>query len=429
MKNKAKSFQKYFSILLIFFGTFSFGQKKFTLVLDAGHGGQDMGAMRRYASVGDVVEKNIVLNIVLEVGRRLEKHKDIKIIYTRKDDVFLPLSERTRIANRSKADLFVSIHANSSTRTGAYGTETFVQGPNQNKENLEVAKAENDVIFLDEQDRETFASYDPNSPESLIALKIQQSKYLEKSLILGGLVEENFVNKNHRFSRGVKQQNLHVLRLNAMPSVLIEVGFVSNMDEAEYINSQQGQMALSESIYDAIVNYKKRVDRKSGNRSVAEKPQKPTEKPLRNEFKVFLMSTSVRYAPNAPELRGLSDIFILKEGQEYRYYYGNSNMLSVVNANLKTARDAGFANASSVGFVPSQKLSMGYYTLEVAVTSERLSSQSYLLQTLKDVERTKENGVFYYTYGNFETLEQALKVQKEIEKRGILNSVIQKKYK
>ena len=116
------------------------------------------------------------------------------------------------------------------------GTETFIQGPNQNRTNLEVAKAENDVIYLDEKDREMFATYDPKSPESLIALKIQQSKYLESSLLIGSLVEENFTNKDKRASRGIKQADLHVLRMNAMPSVLIETGFVNNYEDASYLS-------------------------------------------------------------------------------------------------------------------------------------------------------------------------------------------------
>ena len=181
-------------ILTLFFIPAYAQKKKFTVILDAGHGGQDIGATRTYSELGKLNEKDITLAVTLLVGEKLEKNKDFKVIYTRKTDSYPSLTERTNLANKTKADLFVSMQCNSSRGTEANGTETFVQGPNQNKENLEVAKAENDVIYLDEQDRETFASYDPNSPESLIALKIQQSKYLESSLLVGSFVEENFVN-------------------------------------------------------------------------------------------------------------------------------------------------------------------------------------------------------------------------------------------
>ena len=252
------------NIILTFFFLFSiqiYSQKKFVIVLDAGHGGKDIGAARKYEDLGFIKEKDITLSIVLKVGRMLEKNKDFKIIYTRKIDEYPSLIDRTDLANRSHADLFISVHCNANTKSSPYGTETYVQGPDQNKTNLEVAKRENDVILLDAKDKEVFASYDPTSPESLIALKMQQSKYLESSLIFGGFVEENFVKKDKRFSRGVMQKNLHVLRLNAMPSVLIETGFISNPEEAAYLASEKGQDEIAESIYNAVISYKKKIDR------------------------------------------------------------------------------------------------------------------------------------------------------------------------
>lgn len=424
MINYSFSIKKYFFFLFILFFSISGAQKKFTVVLDAGHGGSDHGANRHYSETGTLREKDVTLSIVLKLGRMLEKNKDFKIIYTRKIDEFPSLTERTTLANRSKADLFVSIHCNANTKTSPYGTETFVQGPDQNKTNLEVAKAENDVIFLDERDREMFASYDPKSPESLIALKIQQSKYLESSLLFGSFVEGNFVKKDKRFSRGVKQQNLHVLRLNAMPSVLIETGFISNYEEAMYLASEKGQSEIAESIYEAIIDYKKAIDR---NTSVSPKADPiPEEKPLKNDFRILLMSSPSRYNLTDPALKGLNYILTVKENDMYKYYYGTTNMASVRDNNLKTAKDAGFKNATSISFIPNQKLGIGYYTLEIAVTPQKLSSNSAMLNSLKDVKRVKENGKFYYTYGKFSSLEEATKAQKAIELQGVKNSVIQK---
>ena len=424
MINHSFSFKKYFFFFFLLLFSVIGAQKKFTVVLDPGHGGSDHGANRYYSETGTLREKDVALSIVLKVGRMLEKNKDFKIIYTRKIDEFPSLTERTTLANRSKADLFISVHCNASTKTSPYGTETFVQGPDQNKTNLEVAKAENDVIFLDERDREMFASYDPKSPESLIALKIQQSKYLESSLLFGSFVEGNFVKKDKRFSRGVKQQNLHVLRLNAMPSVLIETGFISNYDDAMYLASEKGQNEISESIYNAIIDYKKAIDR---NATAAPKAEPvPEEKPLKNDFRILLMSSPSKYNSGDPALKGLNYVLPIKENGLYKYYYGTTNLASVRDNNLKTARDAGFKNAASISFVPNQKLGIGYYTLEIAVTSQKLSSNSKVLSTLKDVNRVKENGKFYYTYGKFSSLEEAVKAQKAIELKGIDDSVIQK---
>ncbi len=420
------SYKKYFLCLFVAFSTVLSAQKKFTIVLDAGHGGSDHGTNRTYSSVGYLAEKDITLAVTLLVGNMLEKDKDFKVIYTRKTDMYPSLTERTTLANRSKADLFVSIHVNGVKNTSAYGTETFVMGPDQNKTNLEVAKAENDVIFLDEKDKETFASYDPSSPESLIALKIQQGKYLESSLLLGSFVEDNFVKKDKRLSRGVKQQNLHVLRLNAMPSVLIEMGFVSNPDEALYISSSQGQKEISESIYNAIISYKKAIERNAQEKIAVKEPEKPEEKPLSNDFRILLMSSPVKYNDNDPALKGLNYILTLKENGQYKYYYGTTNFASVRDNNVKTAKDAGFRNATAISFVPNQTLAAGSYTLELAATDDKLSSNSLILSTVKDVKREKINGRFYYTYGNFKKLEDAVKMMKTMEDKGIKNIVIQK---
>ena len=422
--NRSFSFKKYLLLIFVLLFTFSGAQKKFTIVLDAGHGGTDFGANRVYPETGRLNEKDVTLAVVLKLGRMLEKNKDYKIIYTRKIDEYPSLIDRTNLANRSKADLFISVHCNANTRSAPYGTETFVQGPDQNKTNLEVAKAENDVIYLDEKDKEMFASYDPRSPESLIALKIQQSKYLESSLLFGSFVEGNFEKKDKRFSRGVKQQNLHVLRLNAMPSVLIETGFISNYDDAMYLASEKGQNEIAESIYDAIVSYRKARDRNASNSKL--EPEKPEEKPLKNDFRILLMSTPTKYNSGDPALKGLNYILPIKENGLYKYYYSVTNFASVRDNNLKTARDAGFNNATSISFVPAQKLGIGYYTIEVAASPQKLSSNSYLLNTLKEVERTKENGVFYYTYGKFSSLEDAIKAQKDLDTKGIKNTVIQK---
>lgn len=426
-----QNFKIILSFLLIFVNVFVFSQKKFTIVLDAGHGGSDHGANRTYSDIGRISEKDITLAIVLKVGSMLEKNKDFKVIYTRKFDEYPSLSDRTNLANRSKADLFVSIHCNSSVRPTAYGTETYVQGPDQNDTNLEVAKRENDVIYLDEKDKQIFGSYDPSSPESLIALKLQQSKYLESSLLLGGLVENNFVNKDKRFSRGVFQKNLHVLRMNAMPSVLIETGFINHPEESHYLASEKGQEEISQSIYNAIIDYKKAIDRKSGVSANTKKPEpeKPAEVPLKNDFRILLMSSPNKYNDNDPALKGLNYILPIKENGQYKYYYGVTNMASVKDINLKTAKDAGFRNAYAVGFMPNQKISNGYYTIEVFVGGDKLSSNSLIFQALKDVERKKENGTFYYTHGKVYTLEDAVKLQKEIESKGIKNTVIQKVYK
>lgn len=400
------------------------GQKKFTIVLDAGHGDSDTGATRAY-DFGRVQEKDVTLGIVLKLGRMLEQNKAFHVIYTRKTDVYPSLTERTTLANRSKADLFLSVHVNSSPgkSTESTGTETFVQGPAQNRENLEVAKKENDVIYLDATDKEILGSYDPTSPESLIALKIQQAKYQEKSLLLGSLIEDGF-EKSGRYSRGVKQANLHVLRMAAMPSVLIETGFVNNYDDAVFLYSEEGQQKTANLIYDALQTYMKRV--KAVYTPEPPKKEEKKESPLKNNFRILLMSAPVRYATTDPALKGLKDVLIIKEGGNYKYFFGQTNYASLRDANLKTAQNAGFRNAYAVGFVPNQQLMTGYYTLELYSGRDKLENNSIILSRLKDVKRVKENGMFSYTYGQVKSLEDAISLQNSLARLGITNTVIQK---
>lgn len=423
--------KKVFTLVLciIFIGLNA--QKKFTIVLDAGHGGKDTGTKTYYSDLGMVNEKDVTLAVTLKLGKLLEQNKDIKVIYTRTADVYPTLGDRTDLANRVKASLFISLHCNGAgARKAPYGTETFVQGPDQNDTNLEVAKRENDVIYLDSEDRKKFSSYDPKSPESLIALKLQQSKYLEASLLFGSYVEDNFVNNDHRLSRGVKQKNLHVLRLNAMPSVLIEMGFISNPTEAHYLVSENGQNEIAKSIYEAIIKYKNVVEKKetrnSSFNSANNTPTKPKEQPLKNDYRVLLMSTPERFNTNDVALKGLNYIFVMKENDLYKYYYGTTNLASIRDNNVKTAKGAGFRNAVAIGFMPNQSLANGYYTLELIVTEKKLGSDSFILNLLNGVKRTKKHGKFYYTYGNFKKIEDAIDTMKTLSKKGINNIVIEK---
>ena len=229
-----KNHSKYLILLaFLFVSALNFGQNtpKFKVVLDAGHGGKDPGTMR-----GSIKEKDIVLDVVLKIGKILEQNKDITVVYTRKTDVFIELRERANIANKAKANLFISVHCNGVKSTAAKGTETFVMGMSRTDTNLDIAKKENGVIFLEEDYNEKYKGFDPNNPETLLGLKILQEEFLEQSIELASEIENNFISKNNRFSRGVKQQPIWVLDATVMPGVLIELGFVSHPEEGKNIS-------------------------------------------------------------------------------------------------------------------------------------------------------------------------------------------------
>jgi len=226
------------------------------VVIDAGHGGKDPGNNGKHSR-----EKEIALKISLKLGQYIEKNMpDVKVIYTRKDDRYLALDERAEIANKNKADLFICIHANSHTTSKAYGTETFAMGMHVDDRNLEVAKRENSVILMDENYKERYEGFDPNSPESYILFTLTQSAYQESSLSFAKKVEAQFKNRAGRFSRGVKQAGFVVLWRTTMPAVLIEAGFLSNAEEEKFLMTENGQDLIASGIYRAFKEYKSEVE-------------------------------------------------------------------------------------------------------------------------------------------------------------------------
>lgn len=226
----------------------------YTLVIDAGHGGKDPGAVGNGAK-----EKNINLAVALAFGKLVEQNcKDVKVIYTRKTDVFVELNERARIANRNKADLFISIHTNATAaKIGPQGTETYTLGMHRAADNLAVAKRENSVITLENDYEEKYEGFDPNSSESYIIFELMQDKNMESSVKLAGLVQKQFRSTAGRVDKGVHQAGFLVLRATSMPSILIELGYINNPNEATYLTSTAGVNAMAKSIYNAFVAYKK----------------------------------------------------------------------------------------------------------------------------------------------------------------------------
>ena len=235
---------------------------QFVVVLDAGHGGHDPGNLGN-----GYLEKNIALNIVLKVGKILETNPDIKVIYTRKDDSFIDLYVRGEIANKANADLFVSVHCDSHS-SDANGAGTFVLGLHANKQNFEIAKKENSVIYLEDNYEDRYADYDINSPESIIGLTIMQEEFLDQSIALAKLIQDNFSGNLKRNNRKVKQAGFIVLHQTFMPSVLIETGFLTNKSEGAFLNSKAGQSKMGTAIAEAIFKYKNSVQS-----SIAEQPQ------------------------------------------------------------------------------------------------------------------------------------------------------------
>ncbi|WP_109829512.1 N-acetylmuramoyl-L-alanine amidase family protein [Reichenbachiella versicolor] len=249
-----------FSTALLFMSFNHTGVKDYTIrkvVIDAGHGGKDPGTSGQFSR-----EKDIALSIALETGATIKEYMpDVEVIYTRNDDSFPTLRNRSEIANNNHADLFISIHCNSAPWSNqVHGTETYVMGLQNSGRNFEVAKRENSVILLEENYEENYQGFDPNSPESYILFSLTQNAFQERSISLASKVEEQFKNRVGRKSRGVKQSSLYVLWSTAMPSVLIETGYLSNAKEERDLNDKLQQTYIASGIFRAFRDYKNELE-------------------------------------------------------------------------------------------------------------------------------------------------------------------------
>ena len=242
-------------IFSVFVAMMAANNDKFTLVIDPGHGGKDAGALGAKSK-----EKNINLNVALAFGRYVERNcPDVKVIYTRKTDVFIPLNERANIANRNKADLFISVHTNALPNGKvARGFEVYTLGMHRAADNLEVAKRENSAILVENDYKQHYEDFDPNSSESYIIFEFMQDKNMAKSVELAKMIQKDACETAQRVNKGVHQAGFLVLRATSMPSCLIELGFITTQDEENYLNSSAGIDALGKGIYKAFLRYKRK---------------------------------------------------------------------------------------------------------------------------------------------------------------------------
>lgn len=229
-----------------------------TIVIDAGHGGKDPGCISNKKN-----EKTVTLGVALKLGKMLKDSlPGVNVVYTRNKDVFIELHERAMIANKNNADLFISIHVNHNANTTAHGSETYVMGTHKNNGNLDVAKRENSSILLEDDYDKSYEGFDPNSPEAHIIFSFYQNVFIEQSIYFASKIEHRLSKrKKTNYSRGVKQAGFLVLWKTAMPSVLIETGFLSNKEDREYLTSEDGQQEIAKSVYGAVADYMKYVEK------------------------------------------------------------------------------------------------------------------------------------------------------------------------
>ena len=340
--------------------------KKFIVVIDAGHGGHDPGAVGKTAK-----EKTINLNTALALGRMIESNcPDVKVVYTRKTDVFIPLHQRAVIANNAKADLFISIHTNALPKGKiTYGAETYTLGMARASQNLEVAKKENSVILMENGYKETYKGFNPNSSESYIIFEFMQDKNMNQSVNFAKKVQQQF-KKAGRVDKGVHQAGFLVLRETAMPSVLVELGYISTPDEERFLSSSDGYNRMAKSIYNAFVNYRN--------------------------------TQSKQIAYNEPTVA--EDIATPEPVVEEKIEQNTLHKEQRVERNTEEVTKQADTNQP-------------IFKIQFLTSDRKLSSSDSRFKGLKNVDNYKEKGLYKYTYGATTDYNEILRKKKEINSK------------
>jgi N-acetylmuramoyl-L-alanine amidase len=392
-----------FALLVFSSGTSHFassGEIK-TIIIDAGHGGKDPGNLgtRRYKTT----EKDIALTVALKLGGYIKEHMpDVKVVYTRSTDVFIPLQERAAIANKAKGDLFISVHCDAFTKSSVNGSTSLVLGRNHDDENR-VAIIENSAILLEDNYEEKYEGFDPKKPESLIALNLYQNTYFNQSVLLAKKIQDQFRTRVDRKDRGIKQQPLYVTSRTAMPAVLVELGFLTNPSEEDFLNSDKGQSYMASAIFRAVRDYKIERDQILEVQSPsAEKPTlkpieppqelpkvsepKPAEEPPLSQPAAFDKTTvsspsqeaeksepkeeeslvvnfgvQILTSASAKELipanfKGLTNVKVLAQGGLYKFYVGPVPTFAAAKVLQSNMRKQGFPDSFVIGFKNGAKI-------------------------------------------------------------------------
>ena len=365
--------------------------RQFTLVIDAGHGGKDPGALGKYSK-----EKTINLNVALAFGRYVEQNcPDVKVVYTRKTDIFIPLHERAAIANRNKADVFISIHTNSVTSSRSIaGLETYTMGMRRSDEKLSAAMRENDVVLIEDNYRQHYSGFDPRSPESYIIFEMINDANMLESVNLAKKIQRKVCRTANRPDKGVKQDAFLVLRETSMPACLIELGYITTPSEENYLNNKANIDALGRGIYQAFVEYK---NEKTGSK-------RPTPDPSlrgRGEDR----SAADKPAPEKPSGT--------KADEKTNYpppSQGWAGGGSVGAGDESAGGGSVGAGGESAGSVP-------LFKVQFLTSDRKLKATDKRLKDMKDTECYKEGGLWKYTVGNTADYDEIRRLRRQVAKK------------
>lgn len=340
------------------------------VVIDAGHGGKDPGNLGtgRYK----VTEKDVALEVSKKFADYIkEKMPDVKVIMTRDDDSFPSLQKRVSIANDSNADLFISIHCDSYTTANAKGCGTYVMGMHKTEESLRVAMRENASIYKEEDYETNYAGFDPNDPDTYIALALRQNVYLDKSLELGSIIQGQFRDRVGRKDRGVRQAGYYVISFTTMPSVLVELGFLTNPEEEDFLNSENGKTYMASALFRALRDYKeaqtptqqpKEAEEPKNTEGTTEVIEDQTETPEiqapKYEFRVQVVNSSVKLDKSDPIFQGEQGVEMYISNGMYKYTIGSFANADSAHVKKRELRSLGFKGAFVAAFKDGERIPM-----------------------------------------------------------------------
>jgi N-acetylmuramoyl-L-alanine amidase len=404
IKNYVPLFHCYIALIAMLFVAPVFAQDtKFTVVIDAGHGGHDPGAQGAISK-----EKDINLAISLALGSIIEqKFKDVKVVFSRKTDKYLTLQERADVVNDHHADLFICVHTNASPSSAAYGAESFTLGLAKSKANLDVAMRENSVITMEENYKAKYQGFDPSSVDSYIMFEFMQDKYIDRSVDFASTIQKQFKNYCNRSDRGVRQAGFWVLHRSACPSVLVEVGFISNPAEERYLNSEAGQREMASGIFNAFVDYKRNHDRRSGHQLTmvskmepSARQQESTTVQTKQESKLQVQDTTVP-EPNVAVVQNkrtsVQQIFKASSAQELRK---DTDLSKVIKPEL----DKNKQNNTTVPV----------FKVQLLASAKALKLTDSDLKNVRNISSFIESGLNKYTIGAETDYTKIEKIRKEI---------------
>ena len=383
--------------------------KPMTVVIDPGHGGKDPGAVNK-----SIYEKDIVLKIGLKLGKLINENvSEVKVLYTRSTDIFVPLIERSKFANKHKADLFISIHANSGGPPATRGTETFVLGLHRSKENLEVAKKENSVILLEEDYSKTYAGFDPNSSESYIMFELVQDIYMDQSLSFADAIQNQFKSRFATPNRGVKQAGLLVLSQSSMPSVLVEAGFLSNQAEANYLNSSEGQQNIAVAILEAFKKFKAK------NLSVPSAPIAEKQKNTDNQATTLKPKQETEIKAEVIEKDQEPEISLEPDTHANKISLGKTDLGAQVSKSVSDQPNIPQQKIQTPDNTAKQEASPeiqgNYYSVQIGANTTPIEPVPGNFKGLKEVRREKTDKYYRYYIGKESSLALITPIWKQIK--------------